>query len=335
MSLVFYSLFCLVVCIVAVGVRVCLSQTQERIIATWVIVISLMLLLALNILNAFVVVPNGHVGVQMLFGKRVDGAPLDAGIHVTNPYYSIQHMNIQRREVKRTSVNGSGSEGGIVVVQSSDELSLEVDVTLPYILNPKYADRVYAGIGDDKLYHQTLMISAASHAVRDAYVAFSASEAYGAKRQELAEKITEIFHQRIIGQLRPLPVFAELSEEELNTVFISVPVQLEKTVPPERVRSAIAENKAALLELERQQTLNQIATQEASRRGQEGIGVSKFLTGLPEGTSIDRAIELITASANMERARAFKIGVEQGNLKMVYITDGGRVPIAATGGPIQ
>jgi regulator of protease activity HflC (stomatin/prohibitin superfamily) len=272
-------------------------------------------------------ISTGHVGVLSLFGKIDMETVLEEGFYTKNPLKSVNEMTVRRQEFTRHGTAKESDEGvsGAMRSIAKGGLELTIDVTVPYRINPKYAPAIYRHLGDDDKYTENLIKPSAATAVRDGAARFVPDEAYETKKDSLALVVTRNFVREIVGQIREFEAFKGLSPSELERVIIPLPVQIRKVFPPEKVRNAIAEKLATLEDLERQKTLTEIAEEEASRRGKEGLGMKNFLSNLPKSTSARDAIGLLNATANMERAKALKKLADEGKVTAVYV---GNNPVA-------
>jgi regulator of protease activity HflC (stomatin/prohibitin superfamily) len=50
------------------------------------------------LLASFRIVPGGHVGVQVLFGRIID-QPLSEGLSIINPFKQVQYMSVRTLEM--------------------------------------------------------------------------------------------------------------------------------------------------------------------------------------------------------------------------------------------
>lgn len=273
-------------------------------------------------------VDRGHAGVMTTFGRVNMEDVKREGFYTKAPIVSVHEMSLQRRSVRRASAIEEEGQGNEVVALAKNDVRLTMDVEFPYQLNPSYAPRMFRYIGDDKRYEHELIFKTAAKAVRDGVSEFTDSEAYQSKRFELSARVTELFKQAIVAQLRGLEGFRDLPDEKLHEVIWVQPVQITRVEPPSKILNAIEEKVAADQDLQRQETLTAIAKEIAKRRRNEGTGISNFLDELPAHVSVENAIELLRASADMQRAQALMKAVEEGDLEVIYIS--GNASVAAT-----
>jgi len=94
------------------------------------------------------VIPPGHIGVQVLFGK-VDPYERHAGLHVINPLKSIRLMSVRTQDYTMSAVKGEGAktEYDAIKVLTRDGLTVDMDMTVLYQLIPDKADELFSTVG--------------------------------------------------------------------------------------------------------------------------------------------------------------------------------------------
>lgn len=101
--------------------------------------------------------------------------------------------------------------------------------------------------------------------------------------------------------------------------------------PDAKVLNAISEKVAAEEDLKRQRVLTEIARQEAERRANEGIGVARLFSELPQGFSPDQIRAVLAALADKQRADALTKAVESGKVNVMVLP--GPTPVAVAANP--
>ena len=84
-----------------------------------------------------------------------------------------------------------------------------------------------------------------------------------------------------------------------------------------------------MIDLRRQQTLTNIAEEEANRRENEGTGIAKMMVALPTKFSVAEMAAMIHANAAKTSAEAFLNAVENGNPNITIVT-GSSIPAAVS-----
>ncbi len=160
------------------------KATITTVITAIVIILAVIILLA-----AITVVPAGHVGVVVLFGK-VRPAPLSPGLHVINPLANVVKMETRLLEYTMSVASAEGSVRGDDAIDAltSEGLKVRLDLTAWFRLKPEEAPKVYNEIGanyDRKVIRPTLRT-----AIRDVAVRYTAEDIYSAKRDSVVNEIT-------------------------------------------------------------------------------------------------------------------------------------------------
>lgn len=121
------------------------------------------------------IVPAGEVGVVDTFGV-VDSVARKSGINLINPFSSMPLMSVQTHEVKEQ-----------MDVPSKEGLSITLDVSILYRLNPEKAPDVYRTVGLS--YPNVVILPQFRSACRSAIVNYEAKALYNSGRDEIGNKI--------------------------------------------------------------------------------------------------------------------------------------------------
>lgn len=287
-------------------------------------------LLAWALSRTVVVVEPGQVAVPVRLGAvQADGA-LGEGLHLADPFTRFPRMTVRRQILEMSSGGGAAQAGAgaEVMALSADQLPMAVDVGIPFALNPGSAPRIFQRIGGDAAI-DGLVRPAARTAVRDALALFRWEEAATTRREALAEAIGARFRALVEADLRGLG----LSEAEARDAFAMPPVVLRRVMPPLAVQEAIGERLRARQELEKQETLTEIARQEAARRSLEGQGIGNLIRSLPEGYGPEQVAALLNALANRTRAEALAQATRHPGVQMVVMEGGAGPPLLPAASP--
>lgn len=204
-------------------------------------------------ISSVTVVQPGHVGVPVLFGS-VQEHILEEGFHFVNPFVEINEMSIQTQNI---TMSGDGA----LHVMSSDQLSMTLDVTVLYHLDPAQAPGVRRFMPQ---YQESVVASSVRTAVRDAVREYDAVTAVSSGRDELGQEMIDLVRERIANALE---------QRELVSTSIRVDdVQLRNISLPEEIRDSIAGvQRQRQLGNEREQAIR-TAEQEAQRAMAEAEG---------------------------------------------------------------
>ncbi|WP_414518820.1 prohibitin family protein [Nostoc sp. PCC 9305] len=240
------------------------------------------------VLNSFsrllVIVPPGNVGVVNLFGE-VSETTLNPGVHLLNPFSKVLNFSTRIKDIKE-NVDATSQEG----------LSLNLDVSLQYKLDPQKAATVYKTIGTDET---QLVISRFRSTVRAITANYPANAIYSTKRQEIAQKIDQQLTQEI-------PALGFIVEEAL----------LRNIKMPDTLQAAIQNKLKTEQENQQMKFVLEKERQEAERKLIEARGIAdsqKILSGgLTNQVLQLRAIEATEKLAKSNNSKLVIIGSEKG-----------------------
>ncbi|TAF10122.1 MAG: prohibitin family protein [Nostocales cyanobacterium] len=242
-----------------------------------------------SISRLLVIVPPGTVGIINLFGKVSDNT-LDSGVHVVNPFAKVLNFSTRLKDVKE-NIDTTSQEG----------LSLNLDVSLQYRLDPQKAALVYKTIGTDE---KQLIISRFRSTVRAITANYSASAIYSTKRQEIVQKID----QQLTPQITALG-------------FIVDQALLRNVKMPDTLQTAIQEKLKAEQENEQMKFVLEKESQEAERKRIEAKGIAdsqKIISGgLTNQVLQLRAIEATEKLAQSNNSKIVVLGSEKGGMPIL------------------
>ncbi|MDM9381546.1 prohibitin family protein [Chlorogloeopsis sp. ULAP01] len=242
-----------------------------------------------SISKILVIVPPGNVGVINLFG-RVSDNTLSPGVHFITPFANVLNFSTRLKDVKE-NVNATSQEG----------LSLNMDVSLQYKLDPQKAATVYKNIGVDE---KELIISRFRSTVRAITANYPAVAVYSTKRQEVAEQLD----QQLTQQLLPLGFVVE--EALLRDIKM-----------PDTLQAAIQERLKAEQESQRMKFVLETERQEAERKRIEARGIADsqkiISSGLTNSVLQLRAIEATEKLAQSSNSKVIVVGGEKSTLPIL------------------
>jgi regulator of protease activity HflC (stomatin/prohibitin superfamily) len=248
-----------------------------------------------SILRVLVTVPPGNVGVVNLFGQVSDNT-LSPGIHVMNPFAKVLNFSTRLKDVKE-NVDATSQEG----------LSLNLDVSLQYKIDPQKAATVYKTIGTDET---QLVISRFRSTIRAIAANYPASAIYSTKRQEIAQQLDQQLTQQ-------LPTLGFVVEEAL----------LRNVKMPNTLQAAIQEKLKAEQQNQQMKFVLEKERQEAERKRIEARGVAdsqKIISaGLTNAVLQLRAIEATEKIAQSPNSKIIVIGSEKGSVPILIQPDAG------------
>ncbi|HHS50907.1 MAG TPA: prohibitin family protein [candidate division Zixibacteria bacterium] len=164
-----------------------------------VVVSIIVIIVAIFIMASITVVPAGHVGVVVLFGK-VRPNPLQPGIHLINPLASTVKMETRLREYTMSIAREEGvrKSDDAIDALTSEGLTVRLDLTAWFRLNPEDAPKVYSDIGAN--YDQRIIRPTLRTAIRDIVVQYTAENIYSVKRDTVVTSIHARAAELIAGK---------------------------------------------------------------------------------------------------------------------------------------
>lgn len=246
----------------------------------------LVVILGLILLGSMVnIVPAGHVGVQVLFGK-VYPKILPEGLHIINPLISLRHISIRTREVFEHAES-----------PSKEGLNVVLEVSLLYHVNPEAAAKLYQQVGPQ--FDQVVLVPQFRSAIRGVTVQHESKDLYTSGREMIASQIA-------------LDLSKALGERGL----VLEQVLLRRIQLPQMVEAAINEKLAAEQQAQRMQFVLLKEAQEAERKRIEAKGIQDFQNIVSQGISEHllrwRGIEATKALAESPNAKVILVGGRDG-----------------------
>ena len=204
--------------------------------------------------NPIRVIPAGHVGVKDFFGI-VSSSVLTPGVHFVMPFTKVVKMSIKTQEVKETAE-----------VPSKEGLTMDLEGSLLFRLDPVKAPEIYKTIGPD--YLEIAVQPQIRSAIREVTATYEAKALYSAERDKIARETLELFRKMSEGR-----------------GIITEAVLLRKIGLPAVVANAIQEKLKREQEAEQMKFVLQKESQEAERKRIEAQGVADFQRIVAAGIS--------------------------------------------------
>lgn len=216
------------------------------------------LFLSLIFLGASMVrlVGPGQVGVVVLFG-RVQEKTLMSGIHLVNPFASIEKMSVRTESYTMSGKTREGIVRGDDAIDAltSEGLTVKLDVTVWYRLKSEGAAMVYRDIGPN--YVEKIVRPAIKTVIRNIIANYEVAYIYSENRENIAISIEQGLKNALTGR-----------NIEAEKVLMR-DVQL-----PARVKEKIDEKMASKQEAERMEFVLQKEAREAERKTVEAGGIA-------------------------------------------------------------
>jgi regulator of protease activity HflC (stomatin/prohibitin superfamily) len=253
------------------------------------------------LINSFVQIEAGEVGVKKLFGK-VQSEPLSSGLHVINPLFTIVRMDVktQNYTMSGTLDEGHKSSDDAIRVLTSDGLEVVIDLTVLYRVVPSEAPDIVKETGTD--YRDKIVRPISRTKIRDNAVYYEAVALYSTKRDEFQNRI-----------------FKSIDEEFKKRGLLLENLLVRSIALPAAVKSTIEQKIQAEQEAQKMQFVLQKERQEAERKRVEAQGIADYQ-------------RIITASLTdnllqYEQIKAIKELALSTNSKVVVMGGKGNTPI--------
>ena len=259
-----------------------------------VIAIVVAIFVAFLIGNPVKVVPAGHVGVKNFFGN-VSADVLVPGAHLVFPFTHVINFSVQTQELKENAE-----------VPSQEGLTMDLECSLLYRLDPARAANLYKTVGSD--YGPIVVEPQIRSALREVTASYEAKALYSAQREKIA---TEIFN-----------LFNRMSRDR---GIIADAVLLRKIGLPPVVANAIQEKLKREQEAEQMKFVLQKEQQEAERKRIEAQGIADFQKIVASGISAQllewKGIEATEKLAMSQNTKVVVIGIPKSGLPIILGND--------------
>jgi len=236
------------------------NQQAEKIVDLLRIAAGVGILVAI-LFKSIVQVDPGEVGVPILFGNVQDNV-LTSGLNLVNPLVEVEMLDTKTLAY---SMYGQGTEevaddrvsrDGAITTLSADGLTLTLEITVWFRLNPGDAPQLLRTIGVS--YIDKIVRPAIRTSLRDMAVMFVATDIYSAKREIYIRAVTEDIEKSFQGR-----------------GIILEKVLLRNVALPDKVREAIDEKISAEQRAQQMVFVLQKERQEAERKQVEAKGIAE------------------------------------------------------------
>jgi prohibitin 1 len=246
------------------------------------------------LMQCFTTIPAGHVGVVNFFGV-VSEKTLPNGINFVNPLATVIKFSIQTKEHKET-----------MQVLSREGLSIGLELSVLYRLNPDSAARVYQTIlGGD--YENIVLIPQFRSISRSVTASMQASALYSTERERLGGAIQE-----------------ELAKAVSPRGIIVETTPLRNVALPSQLTEAIEQKQRADQESQRMEFILTKERQEADRKRIEAKGIADFQTIVAAGISEQllrwKGIEATEKLAGSQNTKVIIVGAGKDGLPIILDT---------------
>ncbi|KAF0152393.1 MAG: band 7 protein [Ignavibacteria bacterium] len=242
------------------------------------------------LLKLFTVVPAGTVGVVDFLGSVSDNT-LKAGVNFVNPLANVIKFSIKTQEMKET-----------MNVPSKEGLSVQLEISLLFSLDPENASKIYKTVGED--YTNIILIPQFRSVVRGVTSKYDAKSLYTASREQLANEIK-----------------IELEKLVLPRGIIVESAPMRHIILPQGLTAAIEEKLKSEQESQRMQFVLKREEQEAERKRIEAKGIADFQAIVSRGINDQllqwKGIEATEKLANSTNSKIVVIGAGKSGLPLI------------------
>ena len=262
------------------------GRMQESRIASGIIVVGVLVILS----QLFAVIPAGTVGVVDFLGS-VSNTTLKSGVNFVNPMANVVKFTIKTQEVKE-SMNVPSKEG----------LSVQLEISLLYSLDPENAAKIYKTVGQN--YEEIILIPQFRSVVRGVTSKYDAKALYTASREQLATEMKDELEKLVC----PRGITIEAAP-------------MRQIILPGGLTASIEEKLKAEQESQRMQFILKKEEQEADRKRIEARGIADFQDIISRGLSQNllqwKGIEATEKLANSPNAKIVVIGSGKNGLPII------------------
>lgn len=241
----------------------------------------------------FTVVPAGHVGVVNFFGT-VSETSLKAGINFVNPLANVVKMSIQTLELKE-----------MMDVPSKEGLTVQLEVSLLYHLNPEKAPEVYKTVGES--YENVIIEPQFRSVTRGVTAGYEAKALYTSEREHLSSLI--------LKEITAATEVRGITVESAPLRRVGLPAGLAQSIETKLQAEQESQRMQFVLTKERQ---------EADRKRIEAQGISDFQNIVTKGISEPllrwKGIEATEKLASSTNAKVVIIGAGKDGLPLILDT---------------
>ena len=240
--------------------------------------------------SCLTVVPAGHVGVVDFFGT-VSPNTLKAGINLVNPLARVVKFSVKTQELKE-----------IMDVPSKEGLTVQLEVSVLFHLNPEKAADVYKTVGEN--YAAIILEPQFRSVSRGVTAMYEAKALYTSEREQLASQI----HDHLAKVVEPRGITVETTP-------------LRRVGLPARLTESIEEKLRADQESQRMEFVLEKESKEAERKRIEAQGISDFQRIVSQGISDQllrwKGIEATEKLANSTNSKIVIVGAGKDGLPLI------------------
>lgn len=156
--------------------------------------------LVLMVSSGVTVIGVGEVGVKHFLGS-IDLVPLEQGVHIINPFASIEKMSVREQAYPADS----GVEQ--IEAQTSEQLNVSLEISILFRLDGANAPDLFQRLGTENQIKRSIVLNAVRNGVRDAVATKSINEIFSPDRREVANDMLREIQAKAGDRIEVLDVF--------------------------------------------------------------------------------------------------------------------------------
>lgn len=214
----------------------------------------------------FTVIPTGHVGVQTVFGK-IQAAVLHEGLTGKNPLAAVIKMTgrTQSYTMSIRQSEGDRIDPDHVRVLSSDNLEMDMDLSVLFSLHSPDAQKIYKELGDTEAYVGSVVRPSIRRAIRAVASKYTAADLMSSARGA-AEK--DIFTE-LVSSMKDY-----FSKKGIQIGVNCEAVLLRNVQPPDTLKAAIEDKLSKQQQKEAMEFVLETEKKKAEQRVIEARGLA-------------------------------------------------------------
>ena len=146
------------------------------------------------------VIGVGEVGVKHFLGQ-IDAASLEQGVHIVNPFASIEKMSVREQAYPQ--------DGGVeqIEAQTSEQLNVSLEISILFRLDGNNAPDLFQRLGTEAQIKRSIVLNAVRNGVRDAVATKSINQIFSPDRREVATDMLREIQAKAGDRIEVLDVF--------------------------------------------------------------------------------------------------------------------------------
>jgi len=156
--------------------------------------------LVLMVSSGVTVIGVGEVGVKHFLGS-IDLVPLEQGVHIINPFASIEKMSVREQAYP--------PDAGVeqIEAQTSEQLNVSLEISILFRLDGANAPDLFQRLGTENQIKRSIVLNAVRNGVRDAVATKSINQIFSPDRREVANDMLREIQAKAGDRIEVLDVF--------------------------------------------------------------------------------------------------------------------------------